>query len=264
MLTALVPRADWSSAITATHPAFAPIRPLAARFAAYPTWPPVRDWNPSLTDLSLRAASELPLRFVPRPRRRRRGACVVLADVYDVQIYERGEVQSRERSWHDFFNMLCWAVFPRAKAALNARQHRALRATIEDGAPRMPNTRPRERDALAMLDEGGALVLARTDEAAASVAQGAALEAAVARGDARVLLLGHAVYEHLASSGETVRALPVPLRVDAWPAGLDDAVRLADEALAGRLADPYFLAEPPSLAAIPVTRALFEATERVM
>ena len=149
MLTALVPRTDWSAAFAASHPAFAPLGPVAARFAAFSDWPPVHAWNALLADLPLRSASGMPLRFVTQPPRRRRGARVALSDVYDVRIYERAEVPSRERSWHDFFNMLCWAILPRAKASLNARQHRSLRASIEDGAPRMPGARTRERDALA-------------------------------------------------------------------------------------------------------------------
>ena len=43
-----------------------------------------------------------------------------------MRIYEHGEVQTREQNWHDFFNALTWFMFPRAKAAINARHYEEL------------------------------------------------------------------------------------------------------------------------------------------
>src|SRR4051812_35399984 len=117
----LVPRADWDPAFAGSHPAFAPLRAAASRFASFAAWPPVEAWNAALADLSLATAAGAPLRFVAQPPKRRRTEPIDPATLYDVRIHDRGEVPSRERSWHDFLNMLCWATFPRAKAALNAR-----------------------------------------------------------------------------------------------------------------------------------------------
>ena len=55
--------------------------------------------------------------------------------------------------------MLAWATFPRAKRMVNARQVAALRARAAEPSSRLPGARTREQDALAMLDEGGLIVL---------------------------------------------------------------------------------------------------------
>src|SRR5262249_24122040 len=139
------------------HPAaFAPLCAAAAGFRGFARWPLPEDWN-AVPAKGCTSA----VRFVPQPpRRARRRGGVDLAGLYDERIYTAGEVPSRARDWHDFFNMLVWKSFPRAKRAVNARQRAALRAWLGDGfVTRLPGARTREQDALAMLDEGGLLVL---------------------------------------------------------------------------------------------------------
>jgi len=180
-------------------PLFAPIAPVAQLFADCTHFP-----APEALDRAL--AERAGIRFVaaaPRPRRQR--GPVALADLYDTRI-ARGEVPTRPNNWHDFLNALVWATFPRAKAALHARQHRAIRAWAFAEASvtrRLPNARTRELDALALVDEGGILLA----------------------GDARAVF-GHALYEGLVAGVPAMIARAVPL---AEP---------TDEALAARLAEP--------------------------
>jgi hypothetical protein len=258
-LTTLVPRGDWDARFADAHPAFAALAPYAARFASCAAWPDIDRWNSHLADLPLAAASGAPLRFVPQAPRRR-GKATPAAERYECRVHDRGEVPSRARSWHDFFNMLCWATFPRAKAALNRRQRAAVARLDLDGATRLPNARTREQDALAMLDEGGCGILT-TRPLDAPVARGDvdAVEAAVRDGEARVVVLGHAVYEHLVSSDAVVRALAVVVPVHEIPARLDAVVAQIDAGVAAALADDAFLAAPPPHAALPMRRSLFEA-----
>ncbi len=256
-LPALVPRREWDPHFARAHPAFDALAPAASRFESSPRWPDLDLWNLRLADLRLGVASGAPLRFVAQPPRSRRRA-VAPVERYECRVHDRGEVPSRPRSWHDFFNMLCWATFPRTKAALNRRQRAAVTRLGLDGAERLPNARSRDQDALAMLDEGGCGVLtARPLDEALARGDLDAVARAVRDGAARVVVVGHAVYEHLVSSDAVVRALPVAVPVATLPAALDEVVARVDAGLADALADAGFLAEPPPATALPIRRELF-------
>lgn len=154
----LVTPSAWDARFYTRHPAFEALAPAASRFAHFTAWPSVDAWNEHLADLALTTATGAALRFVPQPPRRKTRDPIEPTTLYEVRICELGEVPSRPAMWHDFLNMLCWVTFSRAKAALNARQRRAVRAWLPAGATRLPGARTREQDALAILDEGGAVV----------------------------------------------------------------------------------------------------------
>lgn len=172
-----------------------------------------------------------PVRFVvqaPRPRRAKRDR-VVLSDMYDARIVA-GEVPTRARSWHDWTNALVWGAFPRAKAALHARQHAVVSAWAPPGAARLPNARTREHDALALIDEGGVLETG-----------------------ARPIVFGHALYEGLALGVRAMVARVVVLE----GLGPDEPgdLRAVDAALATLLASTTLAPEGlPRVALDDVTR----------
>ncbi len=264
----LVPRSTWDAGFAAGHPAHAVLGPAAACFAGCSEWPAPATWRARLVAGgradTLVAASGVPITFAlspPKTRARRRRAPVDVASIYDERIYVRGEVPSREACWHDFLNMLVWATFPASKRALNARQREALRAHVADGALRIPGARTREQDALSMLDEGGVLVLVVAGDAAVhdalARADTEAMVAHVAAGRAAVLAFGHALHEHLLSTDAPVRALALPLDVDALPADRAAQVALADARLAAGLASRALLTGPTGAPALPITAALF-------
>ena len=187
-----MPSDAWDRHFADRHPAFVALASALAPFRGHARWPTVDDWNAHVP-ASLTSVSGAPIKFIPQPPKKK-GAIP-----YDERIFTLGEVPSRPHNWHDFFNMLVWLTFPNTKRAINARQRSALRP----GAP----TRTPEQDALAMLDEGGALVLTKTP-IAEIVHRGdaSALAERVAAGDARVVILGHAIYEHLVVGSGVVRA----------------------------------------------------------
>ncbi len=184
---------------------FRPIGAAAEPFAEYTDWPEPADLDRAL---SARAG----VHFVPAKRRpRRQRGPVNLGEMYDAHIV-RGEVPTRERNWHDFLNALVWATFPRAKAALHARQHRALQAWARTGESpegetvrRLPNARTRELDALALVDEGGVLLC----------------------DDARIVF-GHAIYEGFVLRVPAMSARGIVLRGPATDADGLLAARLAE------------------------------------
>jgi len=213
----------WDPRFAARSAWLAPLAPVAALLADCADWP-------AIDLLDARLGPRAGVRFVaspprpPRPRGRaaRRRVEVDPTALYDARIVDEGAVPTRARSWHDLLNALVWATYPRAKAALHARQHRIVQARLAPGMTRLPSARTREGDTIAMLDEGGLLV-ARD----------------------RPLLFGHALAEGLLLDpahlvGRTV-AVDAPAddlaAVDAaFAALLRDDARFADPSELGRLA----------------------------
>ena len=192
-----------------SHSLFWALVPSASRFSSESDWPPVETYARAFSD-----TSPPPVRFEPAPPPRgRRRTPVDPGRLYDARITHDRCVPTRPRSWHDFLNALVWATFPRAKAALHARQHRALVAWAQSGretmiVEKLPNARTRELDALALVDEGGVLDL--VDGSAP-------------------IIFGHALYEGLVLGTRAMIARTVVL---------PGSVKHADELLAARLGKP--------------------------
>ncbi|MFM7200571.1 MAG: DUF3025 domain-containing protein [Myxococcota bacterium] len=86
------------------------------------------------------------------------------SEQYEAAVLRRAELPFRFSSWHDWFNLLSWQVWPRAKAALNLRQVIHYLIQLEKRSPEQWKAAPGrtvERDlwmqTLAMLDEGGCI-----------------------------------------------------------------------------------------------------------
>jgi hypothetical protein len=144
-------------------------------------------------------------------------------------------------------NALVWGTFPRAKRALHARQHQAIAARIAPDSHRLPPCRTRELDALALLDEGGVVVLARDPVGVCAALDAGALKAEVAGGSADAVVFGHAIYESLALGVEpaVVAAIVVPRDRDGR--GPEELIHGADEGLARILEDHALLSTPVDL-----------------
>ena len=198
---------------------FWPIAPAARAFAECTDWP-----DPAALTRALSPRARVALvAAAPRPRRQKTPADA--RPLYDARIVLDRCVPTRERSWHDLLNALVWATFPRAKAALHERQLRALRARIVPGATRLPDTRSREHDALALIDEGGVVILESPDA------------------PARAIVFGHALYEGLVLGVRAMIARAVVANVTPLPANADAQIALADEDLEARLRAPDLVPE---------------------
>lgn len=79
---------------------------------------------------------------------------------YERHIYGTGQLPTRGRNWHDFFNLLVWLSFPVTKSALN-RCHVAAQARRAADTARTP-----QEQALTQFDETGVVVACGVPELA--------------------------------------------------------------------------------------------------
>jgi hypothetical protein len=197
-------RVGWDPQFRLRSPWFWPLTAAASRFESFQEWPSREDLAWAYVALTQHCDAQ-PLRFAQNIRKQDRYAAegsISLERLYDGRITCSGEVPTRERDWHDFFNALCFMTFPRAKRALHGRQFRILKQRVEPGATRLPGARTPEQDALTLFDEGGAVIAASAEAypplAAAGDAERAdVLRHFVHREQARVIPFGHALFEHL-------------------------------------------------------------------
>lgn len=172
-------------------PWFDPLRPALSALAI----DPLPDADALQAALGDRVGPE---RFERQTKKRARGAALSMDDLYEARIARLGVIPTRTNV-HDLMNALVWATFPRSKRLLARRQYAALVAQVGQSPASLPNARTRERDVLAMIDEGGVIVVEGTAP----------------------IVFGHAIYEHLAASDAPVRGFPIALGEGALPA-LDD------------------------------------------
>lgn len=228
-------RARFDGAFFRRDALFWPIARAATVFAGASDWPAVSAYA------ALGAEVRAGVRFVeqkppkaPKPVRR-------VEDLYDACIV-RGEVPTRERSWHDYLNALVWVAFPSTKRALHARQHAVVsRWLVDHGAiddagvvAKLPNARTREHDALALLDEGGVAIVRHA-------------------GGVRYVPFGHALFEGLVMGTPSMVARGVDLVLQgALPHGDEDVVACVDALLAERIEGPL---SPDLLPRVPLDQA---------
>lgn len=128
------------------NPDFAAGNPMLAHlpFAHFADWPTHGDFERILQKNPIANETGRNIRFV-EPRQ----------TGYESRIFETGEVNTRPRNWHDFFNALVWLHFPKTKSRINALHYR------EGGAPRTALV-----NALTHFDESGVVVLSSCPELA--------------------------------------------------------------------------------------------------
>ena len=227
---------DWDPEFSARSLVFEPLRGCAAPLRAHRDWPGREALQSLLDARNTSNAAGTRLRLIGATH-----------EPYEEGIRLRGEMPSRERSWHDLFNTLAWLAYPQTKAALNE----AHCAAFDGGATRGPR-----RDALTVFDESGAIVLS-SDESLLDdlhdfrwkrlfVERREEMKAAM-----RVLVLGHALFEKALRPyvGMTAHALLLPVSAEVIALAPEERVAIADR-MAARALDS--LTSTRSLAPLPV------------
>ncbi len=171
------------------------------------------------------------VRFVPQ-------SALPDGTAYEQFIFETGQVPTRE-NLHDFFNALCWMVFPQTKQRLNRIQ--AAEIAARGVAVRGP-----VRDAITVLDENGAVLQAPDalwDALATRQWQRLFGELRPLWRQARLVVFGHAALDKLVTPYKsiTVHVWRVSARWDSMPE-LD--TWLAQDLTAARLAAKPFVPLP--------------------
>ena len=187
---------------------------------------------------------------MPQGRRNR-----ALEEQHEARTFLAGELQMRERNWHDFFNLLAWLAFPRGKAALNARHYAALEGQRAAGAP----NRGPVQDALTLFDEGGVVVASSDDRLLALLREWRWKELfwserprLIAR--MRFHVFGHALYEKALCpfKGITGRGIVLKTDQELLEALLPEQLAGLDTRIAAYFADPGNLRATRELAVVPV------------
>lgn len=221
---------EWGRDALLQSPLFAPLHSVIAQLGAG-AFPTLRDCNALLAAAQPPIAVQrgLPLRFAAQEYGR-----LPFEAQYEPRCYLRGEVPTRERNWHDLLNALVWLVFPKSKAAINARHYQALlEAPVETASQRGT-----VRDMNTLFDESGVIVVSSDAELAALLRdfcwkelfwqQRAQLQERMG-----FYLFGHGLYEkarqpYIGLTGQGL-LLPVEQAFFTWPlaqqlAHLDDMV----------------------------------------
>jgi len=227
---------EWNPRVLLQSPLFASLYDLLARLDE-DRFPRLDDLNRLVAQHERRVvvANGKPVRFVEQIH-----GSLPFAAQYEPRCYLSGEVQTRPGNWHDLFNALVWLVFPRAKAAINARHYQAMsdRPHTEEGG------RGSARDMLTLIDESGVIVVHTDDELVGLLQDFKWKELFWQRRDKVVstmgfYLFGHGLYEKAMRPyvGMTGQGLVLKVTVDffVWP--LPERLSYLD----GLLAD-YFLA----------------------
>ncbi len=238
---------QWDQSFAGRSPILAALRD-GARAVAGDDWPATPALQAIIDGAGIHTVSGLPLRLVTPDAE---GAIVA----HELRLYLRGELEFRERNWHDLLNVLVWLMFPYTKAALNARHFRELTAaSAAAGAGRGT-----VRDALTLFDESGIIVLS-TDAALLGMIRGFLWKPLFWDSRSRVVAamrfvpFGHALYEKALApfKGITGRALLLEVKNEVLDLAPAEQLRFIDGCAAARIADPRSLLLTTELAPLPV------------
>ncbi|MGE5168271.1 MAG: DUF3025 domain-containing protein [Deltaproteobacteria bacterium] len=215
------------------------LRPPLSQWSGYADllrgdWPGMVALNACMPDVSVRFVAQTP---------------ELLADGlhYEQRIFERGEIATRERNWHDLLNALVWLRHPRLKRALNARQ-------VAEIARVGTKQRSRVQQALTHFDEAGIIVALRDPALLArwDLHDWPGLfwreHAAWSDGRIEVIVFGHALLEHALKPAQmlTGKALAVVL---AQKANVENAL----DATVQAIRDSHVLNDPQELRPLPLS-----------
>lgn len=143
---------QWQSDFLQASPLFSPLCRAGFHLENLKDWPNIEDLNDRLANhfQTIKTVSGHPVSFVSQDT-----FVDEFAGRYEPRIYLAGEIQTRTKNWHDFFNALVWLTFPRAKAKLNQLHYQALLQELET----KKTCRGPLRDAATLFDESGVVVV---------------------------------------------------------------------------------------------------------
>jgi hypothetical protein len=249
-IDALVP---WHGDFDTEQPLFAPLRPLLQPFRRNAEWPGLETYQALLDAQAepIRTQHGAALKIVPQE-----GRPDHFEQHYAPRIYLSGEIQTRTRNWHDFFQFLTWFIFPCTKAVINAIHILRARVRIEGGD--VGRRSPME-NMLSLFDEGGAVLLS-SDESLLQLVRDFNWKALFWERRAELkekfdcVTFGHAMYEKALAPYLGMTANTILLKVDEDYFALLLAERLAyiDQQLAAIFETGERYTQPRDLNPFPI------------
>ncbi|MES2354104.1 MAG: DUF3025 domain-containing protein [Pseudomonadota bacterium] len=226
---------------------FAPLEPAATDLHNLADWPDRDFFNGMLASMTVTSGSGKPLRPVAP-----QSSAESSHPGYDAHCFLTGELETRERNWHDLFNALVWLTFPQSKAALNARHYHAQQTS------RGQNKRGADRDALTLFDESGVIVVS-TEASLLTLLQTFSWKELFwhRRDDTlaamRVFIFGHGLYEQALQPfiGLTGKAILLPVEESFIDRPLNQQLAMLDKEIAG-LIHAGQLKHPRELSPLPI------------
>jgi len=186
---------NWNSQFHINSPIFDPVASCAEMLCAHTDWPTYQDLNTLRNRIGCEIVNNNNqlIVFVPHEKSKITDS---FEQQYEPRIYLNGEVSTREKNWHDFFNALVWMIFPKTKAALNQIHYQVL---MHSNSSQL-HTRGSLRDAATLFDESGVVVLSSESELITMLRQHEWKtvfwkKRMSALSSLRFLLFGHALYE---------------------------------------------------------------------
>ena len=239
---------DWNKDWITQSPMFAPLADIAGRLPDT-VWPHMDALNELCDELGGRVVNSNGerIRFVPQT-----GKPDSFEEGFEPRAFLRAEVLVRPKSWHDLFNAMVWMVFPKTKAAINARHYSLLQE-------RADRQRSPAGDALTLFDEDGVVVLSSSEQLLDLLRefrwkQLFCAQRHAVQTDMRFLLFGHAMYEKALNPFVGMTAKSILLHVPGeilklQGTALNEAV---DQLLAEFVADGQHLTHGKSLSPLPL------------
>jgi len=171
---------------------------------------------------------------------------------YEQRIYTSGKVSTRPDNWHDLFNALVWARFPRIKHAMNARHYFA--SAHHKGPERGP-----QRDALTLFDECGIIVFSSQKATLEALAERRWLDVfadskVIWGKDIQVCVSGHAMLEKFLSPYKSMTAKAMLVQLDESHATMprEEILRFLDTEIANGILAGKLITKPAGLTPVPL------------
>ncbi len=183
--------------------------PYARMFSNYHNFPGVSDLNRSLPEKTT-CWSGSSIQFVEQKGKRQD---LGFDSLYEPRIFLKGEVKTRQESWHDFFNAMIWHAFPLVKSYLNKNMFYLFDENAKFPWVGPPKNRNSIQDILTMFDEGGCFLVHVKNSC----------------GDVTCTLpylYGHGFYERLAYGDKDLSAYTINLNVQENFLELNDLEKL--------------------------------------
>jgi len=171
-------------------------------------------------------------------------------DAYESRIYTTGQVSTRPGNWHDVFNALVWARFPRIKTAMNALHFHA-------GTQAAKGARGALRDTLTLFDECGVIVFSNCMESLTTLAKRRwtrAFQTDAFSNDIQLAISGHAMLEKYLSPYKAMTAKAMLVHVSKGQFALPRGQQLdfLDKKIAENLRVANCLTQPACLSPLPL------------